>query len=82
MAREQFELSKSHSDLLTRLMDMCELPTKKAVLENALVMFGWAVSEVQKGQAIASVNDKRKVYRELTMPVLETARHHRAVAEV
>ncbi len=78
MAREQFELSKSHSELLTKLMEECELPTKKAVLENALVIFGWAVAEVQKGYSVASVNEAKKVYRELTMPALETARHAKA----
>lgn len=81
MAREQFDLSQSHSDLLSRLMEMCELPTKKAVLENALLVLGWAAREAQQGRSIASLDSGRKIYREFTMPALQAAQHHRAVAE-
>ena len=74
MAREQFELSSTQSQLLAELMRECDLPSKKAVLENALVVLGWAVSEVKNGRAIAAVHEGKKVYRELTMPVLQTVR--------
>ena len=74
MAREQFELSSTQSQLLAELMAECDLPTKKAVLENALVVLGWAVSEVKNGRSIAAVNEAKKIYRELTMPVLQTVR--------
>ena len=75
MAREQFELSASQSEIITHLMDVCDLPTRKAVLENALVILGWASAEVRKGRSIAAVDETRKVYRELMLPALETARH-------
>lgn len=74
MAREQFELSPSQSKLLEQLMVECDLPTKKAVVENALVILGWAVREVKGGRVIAAVNEADKLYRELTMPALETVR--------
>ena len=74
MAREQFELSSTQSQLLAELMAECDLPTKKAVLENALVVLGWAVSEVKNGRSIAAVNEAKNIYRELTMPVLQTVR--------
>jgi hypothetical protein len=75
MAREQFDLSQGSSELLTKLMEQCELPTKKAVLENALAVFGWAVAEIQKGNSVAAINEAKKVYRELTMPAFENAKH-------
>ena len=74
MAREQFELSSTQSQLLTDLMAECDLPTKKAVLENALVVLGWAVSEVKNGRSIAAVHEAKNIFRELTMPVLQTVR--------
>jgi hypothetical protein len=76
MAREQFELSETHSRLLTKLMEECELPTKKATLENALTILGWAVKEIKNGRTIASVDEQEKRYRELTMPALEAVRRH------
>ena len=74
MAREQFELSVTQSQLLEQLMKECDLPTKKAVVENALVLLGWAVREIKGGRTIAAVNETDKLYRELTMPALETVR--------
>ena len=75
MAREQFDLSLAQSQLLEQLMAECDLPTKKAVLENALVILGWAVRETKEGRSIAAVHEAKKVYRELTMPALEAVRH-------
>ncbi len=74
MAREQFELSDTHSKLLTALMQECGLPTKKAAVENALTIFAWAVKERKSGRSIAAVDEARKVYRELTMPALDAVR--------
>jgi hypothetical protein len=74
MAREQFELSDTQSALLGQLMQECDLPTKKAVVENALVIFGWAVREVRGGRSIAAISAERKVYRDLLMPALEAVR--------
>jgi hypothetical protein len=77
MAREQFELSPTQSQLLEQLMRECDLPTKKAVVENALVMMGWAVREIKGGRVIAAVDESDKLYRELTMPALEAVRRKR-----
>lgn len=74
MAREQFELSPTQSKLLEQLMVECGLPTKKAVVENALTILGWAVREVKGGRIIAAVDEGNKLYRELTMPVLDSVR--------
>ena len=81
MAREQFELSSTQSQLLAELMKECDLPSKKAVLENALVVLGWAVSEVKNGRSIAAVHEGKKVYRELTMPALQTVQRKAEIAE-
>ena len=54
MAREQFELSATQSQLLEQLMEECGLPTQKAVIENAHVILGRAVREIKTGRAIAA----------------------------
>jgi len=74
MAREQFELSLTQSNLLELLMVECDLPTKKAVVENALALLGWAVREIKGGRTIAAVQEKDKLYREITMPALDAVR--------
>ena len=74
MSRLQVELSESHEKLLNRLMPLCDLATKKDVIENALLLLGWAAGQSSKGLSIAAVDESRKVYRELQMPALEGAR--------
>jgi len=72
--RLNFDLSDSYVALLERTMEACDLPTKKAVLENALVTFGWAVAQAQKERSIASMASDGSEYRELAVPALETAK--------
>jgi hypothetical protein len=67
------ELSDTHAILLDRLMSLCDL-NKKEVVENALMLLGWATSEAAKGLSIASVDEKRKVYKEIQTPALQSAR--------
>jgi hypothetical protein len=67
------ELSDTHAVLLERLMDLCDLK-KKEVIEDALMLLGWATSEAAKGFSIASVDEKRNVYKEIRTPALQSAR--------
>jgi hypothetical protein len=73
MSRLHLDLSDSHDVLIQRLMHVCDLQTKKEVIENALVLLGWAASEAAKGLQIASINEDRKVYREVQTPALQKA---------
>jgi hypothetical protein len=68
------DLSNAHEALIKQLQDMCELKTKKDVIENALTILGWAAAESTRGYSIASVDDEHKVYREIQMPALSAAR--------
>jgi len=74
MARLQLDLSESHDLLIQRLMDLCDLSTKKDVIENALLLLGWAANETRRGLSIAAVDEDRKLYKEVHMPALEGAR--------
>ena len=64
------ELSPEHEALIDRLQETCNLKTSKDVIENALILFGWAVNEATNGLAIAAIDEEQKVYRELQIPAL------------
>lgn len=70
MARLQLDLSRTHDDLIAALMEMCDLRTKKDVVENALMLLGWAAREAQLGLTIAAVDEASKTYKELQIPAL------------
>jgi hypothetical protein len=73
MARLNLDLSDTHEKLLERIMEICDLKQKKDAVENALLLLGWAATESAKGRSIASVDDARKVYREIQTPALTSA---------
>jgi hypothetical protein len=70
MARLQLDLSETHDEVITMLMEKCDLRTKKDVVENALILLGWAATEAQHGHIIAAVDEKRQVFKELQTPAL------------
>ena len=74
MARLQLDLSDTTSTLIDQLMELCDLKTKKDVVENAVLLLGWAASEVNAGRSIAAIDEKRKIYKEIHTPALEGAR--------
>jgi hypothetical protein len=74
MSHLHLELSDSHDALLQKLGDACDLKGKKDIVENALMLLGWAASEAAKGLSIAAVDEKRKIYREVETPALQNAR--------
>lgn len=69
MQRIQFEVPKERLKELEHLMRQAKIATKKELLNNALTFFEWALSEVEQGNAIASVDPKQEKYKEITMPV-------------
>lgn len=70
MARLHLDLSDTHDELVETLMSMCDLQTKKDVIENALMLLGWAAKEVQNGRTIAAVDEAGKTYKEIQTPAL------------
>lgn len=87
MARLQLDLSGTQDELISELMSICDLQTKKDVVENALMLLGWAAAEAQNGHTIAAVDEENKIYKEIQTPALLGARrtglkNTRAAAEV
>lgn len=76
MARLQLDLSETHDALLEKLRLLCDKKTKKDVVEEALMLMGWAAAEASNGLKIAAVDDTRRVYKEVHTSALEGARQN------
>ena len=70
LKRLQFDLNEETLNLLEKLMDESGSYTKKDVFNNALAFLEWAAKEVKAGRVIASVDEKEKSFKEITMPFL------------
>jgi hypothetical protein len=68
--RLQLDLSEAKVRDLDRIMEECNISTRKELFNNALTLLEWAVGERKRGNTIASVNEERKTFRELQMPIL------------
>ncbi len=69
MQRIQFEVPDDRLEELEKLMQRAKITTKKDLLNNALTLFEWVLEEVERGNAIASVDPTHGKYKEITMPV-------------
>lgn len=74
MSRLQLDLSDKHDTLIEELKRLCQLSTKKDVVENALLLLGWAASQAHKGLAIAAVDEAHDLFKEIDTPALQGAR--------
>lgn len=74
MARFQLDLSDTMDELLSDLVQRCDLKTKKDVVENSVMLLAWAVRETQEGRTIAAVDEARQIYRQIETPALAGAR--------
>lgn len=70
----QFELSERRYEELQALMRACGIESQRDLFNNALSLFEWAAVERSQGKIIASVDEKEKRYKELSMHALEYAK--------
>ena len=71
MIRIQFELPENKVEELERLMRVAGISTKKDLLNNAVTLFQWAVTEKQNGNIVASISKNTGAIKELVMPALQ-----------
>jgi len=71
--RVQLDLAPAQMERLNWLMEVCDLETRKDLINTALSLFEWAVVEVREGRMVASIDKKEKQVKELTMPALSDA---------
>jgi hypothetical protein len=72
MVRIQFELPEDKVSELKKLMEESGIKTRKDLLNNALMLLEWAISERRAGRTIVSVDEKKNRYKEVLMPILSS----------
>ena len=70
LTRLQIELDEEKMRELEELMKEGKARTKKDFINAALTLLRWAMREKRAGRIIASVDEKRDVYKEIEMPIL------------
>jgi hypothetical protein len=81
MGRLQLNLTDTSDKLIERIQILCDLKTKTDVVENALLLLGWAAGEASKGRAIGSIDQKNNIYKEIHTPALEGAKSNAYLLE-
>ncbi len=71
--RWQIDLTPDGAELLTHLMQVGQLSTKKELIDNAVAILDWALEQATKGKSIASIDEQNKEIAELHMPILRNA---------
>ena len=74
--RMQFDLPENRMDELEKLMERCDISTRKELFSYALSMLEWAVTEAGLGHDIAAIDREKKQFFSLRMPVLDAAKRH------
>lgn len=74
--RMQFVVSDARFKQLHELMQACGIESQKDLFNNALSLLEWAAVERNQGKIIASVDEKEKRYKELSMVALENAKRN------
>jgi hypothetical protein len=67
----QIEVPASRYNELKELMDECHLSTEQELFNTAFTLLTWAVEKRRQGRIIASVDEKKKKYQEISMSVLD-----------
>jgi hypothetical protein len=79
--RIQIDVDDSGIQLLEKIKDATGVSTYKDLFNNAVTLFDWAIRQRAQGRVIASLDEKTKQYREITMPALEEVSRRSAVSE-
>jgi hypothetical protein len=79
--RFQVEISKDRAGLIDELRTRCGIESRKELFDTAITLLDWAVSEVEAGRDVASVNREKKEFEVLRMTELtHAARRARGAA--
>jgi uncharacterized protein YwlG (UPF0340 family) len=78
--RKNFDFTERHNELLKELRIVCDLKHEVNVVEEALVLLGWAIGEVRQGRKIGTFDEKEKILREISTTALINAARHKAPA--
>jgi hypothetical protein len=71
--RIQIEVDENGVQVLNAIRQATGLSTYKDIFNNAVTLFEWAIRQRVDGRVIASLDERTKRYKEMTMPALEDA---------
>ncbi len=71
--RIQIEVDENGSQVLDSIKQATGISTYKDIFNNAITLFEWAIRQRVEGRVIASLDERTKRYKEMTMPTLEDA---------
>lgn len=74
MSKFQAEIKPEQFDEIEKLMEKCNISSKKDLLLNAVAFLAWAVDEKMAGRMIASIDEAEGRYKEITMPLFRNLR--------
>lgn len=71
--RIQIDVDDNGVQVLNDIKQATGLTTYKDIFNNAITLFEWAIRQRVGGRVIASLDERTKRYKEMTMPALEDA---------
>jgi len=71
--RIQIDVDENGIHLLDSIKQATGVTTYKDIFNNAITLFEWAIRQRVEGRVIASLDERTKRYKEMTMPALEDA---------
>jgi hypothetical protein len=69
--RLNFDFSAERVEELKQLLDEAGGGTMKDLINNALTLLEWSITETKKGNEIAAVNEQDQTFRVLVTPLLQ-----------
>jgi hypothetical protein len=72
--RVQLDFTADRIAELSRLMEECGIKTRVDLINTALTVLEWAISERKTGRIIASVDESNMRYKELVIPAFSAVR--------
>lgn len=72
--RLQITVDKEDLDLIDKIQKLCKLDGKSEVIQEALVLLGWAAAATNDGLTIAAVDETNNKFREVETKALQRAR--------
>ena len=80
--RLNFDFSAERVDELKQLLEESGGGTMKDLINNALTVLEWSISEIKNGNEIAAVNEKNQTFRVLVTPLLQRVKRLNTDASV
>lgn len=74
--RKNFDFDRRYIEIMDRVRKVCGLKTETSVVEEALVLMGWAANAAAQGRKIGAYDERSGVLSEITSTALEKARQY------